>query len=238
MTISIITPWLNGAAALLPDYTKATEGAERILVDNGSAEEDAKAIEGAATVCIRNEENKGFAYANNQGYAKATGDIIIFLNSDVAPSGDWLQSVLADVKDGALYGPSLQHQLVYGHWWPYIEGWCIAATRETWDSLGTLGDVVDSRGPNEPGIALSVLRGGPWDARRYPGPYWEDNDLCLRAMEARFSLIHTAWPIQHKGGQSAGPLVRWGDIFEKNRTTFAARCRQHWEAHKRMEEQQ
>lgn len=214
MKISVITPWM-GISDLLPDYLRATEGAELIFVDNGSQEEDAKALEQAASIYIRNEENKGFAFANNQGYARATGDVIVFLNSDVAGDAGWLKSVEADVKDKGLYGPSLQHQLVYGNWWPYLEGWCVGATKKTWETIRAPSDI---SGYNE----------GPWDARRYPGPYWEDNDLCLRTMEAQCSLIHTAWALQHKGGRSAGPLLKWGDTFEQNRTTYAARCRVHW----------
>src|SRR5688572_11850542 len=98
MKISIVTPWLNGTADLLPDYLRATEGAETIFVDNGSTPDDAAALEAAATVYIRNDTNLGFAHANNQGYARATGDVIVFLNSDVAGDAGWLKSVEADVK--------------------------------------------------------------------------------------------------------------------------------------------
>jgi glycosyltransferase involved in cell wall biosynthesis len=83
----------------------------------------------------RNETNLGFAAANNQGYAHASGDVIIFLNSDVAGDAAWLKLVADDVKDGALYGPSLAQQFVGGRWLPYLEGWCIAATRATWERL-------------------------------------------------------------------------------------------------------
>jgi hypothetical protein len=43
--------------------------------------------------------------------------------------------VADDVKDGALYGPSLNQQLVGGRWLPYLEGWCVAATRGTWERV-------------------------------------------------------------------------------------------------------
>jgi hypothetical protein len=109
----------------------------------------------------------------------------------------------------ALYGPSLQQQLVAGVALPYLEGWCVAATRATWNNL-----LVD-RG--------SGLKDGPWDAAAYPGPYWEDNDLCLRALEAGVGLVQTAWPIQHKGGRTAGSLARWAESFAANERTFTER---------------
>jgi glycosyltransferase involved in cell wall biosynthesis len=105
--ISVITPWRNGADTLLGDYAAAVQGCEVVTVDNGSDQETAQALQSAGGIYIRNETNAGFAAANNQGYARASGDIIIFLNSDVAPAGPWLAMVEANVKDGALYGPSL-----------------------------------------------------------------------------------------------------------------------------------
>lgn len=219
-SVSVITPFKNGLD-LLPDYEHATQGAELILIDNGSDHETAEALAGLPPergMVIRNESNLGFAAANNQGYARATSDIIVFLNSDIAGDPVWLKLVADDVKEGALYGPSVQRQLVYGLWLPYVEGWCVAATRKTWEDL---------RWPMVNHHEQERL--GPWDQWAYPGPYWEDNDLCFRAMEQDIALIHTTWPIQHKGGRSAGPIVRYGDTFERNRATFAARVKPVWE---------
>ena len=209
----MVTPFLNGLD-LLPDYEAGTLGAQLVLIDNGSDAPTAEALRSLPPergVVIRNEKNIGFAAANNQGYAKSTGDIVVFLNSDIAGDPSWLKLVADDVRDGALYGPSIGVQLVYGIRVPYIEGWCIAATRRTWERLSTKTE-------------------GPWDAYSYPGPYWEDNDLCLRALQDGISLNAVQWPIQHKGGRSAGPLVRHGDTIERNRATFAERVKVAWEA--------
>lgn len=270
MTISIVTPWAgNTGLSLLPDYIAATLGAELILIDNGSDQETADALRELPPdrgVLIRNETNLGFAAANNQGYARATGDIIVFLNSDITGDPAWLQLVADDVQDGALYGPSVNQQLVYGLWLPYVEGWCVAATRATWDRLTEqlcvpplpiihgetvlsldelararqeIHDFYDSGRRIAPIASHTHIEwiggnpGGPWDAEGYPGPYWEDNDLCLRALEQSISLTHTAWPIQHKGGRTAGAIVKHGATFEANRATFASRVRPVWE---RMQE--
>lgn len=223
-SISIVSPWAgdtaNGPNSLLPDYYVAIQGAHVVTVDNACDHVTATNLtamhEQIGGEYIRNSANRGFAAANNQGYARATGDIIIFLNSDIAADPRWLQAVAADVRDDALYGPSLQHQLVYGMWLPYLEGWCVAGTRATWERVIA------------PAKYRRPLPRGPWDADHYPGPYWEDNDLCLRALQADIQLIQTAWPIQHKGGRTAGPILRHGDSFERNRATFAARVREVW----------
>ncbi len=228
--ISIVTPFLNGLD-LLKDFEYATMGAELILIDNGSDPATADALASLPAErgkVIRNETNIGFAAANNQGYAHAEGDIIIFLNSDIAGDPTWLKYVADDVQDGALYGPSVNRQLVYGIWLPYIEGWCVAATRQTWDRL-ILSLSGYEMGPYDISDMGPWSQDGPWDEVSYPGPYWEDNDLCFRAMEQNISLVQTQWPIQHKGGRSAGPLVTHGATFEHNRATFAARVKPLWE---------
>lgn len=228
-TISIVTPWAGETGeALAGDYYRAVEGSAQVVtVDNACPNATASILSEMtahlAGEYIRNEENRGFAAANNQGYAKATGDIIIFLNSDVAPAGPWLHQVARDVRDGALYGPSLASQLVAGRHLPYLEGWCVAATVDTWERLipGVIRAVWD-KGEKIRG----VVDAGPWDALAYPGPYWEDNDLCLRALQAGLALIQTQWSIAHKGGQTAGPIIRHAESFAKNEATFTQRALQ------------
>jgi cephalosporin hydroxylase len=208
--ISIVTPFLNGLD-LLPDYEKATIGAELIIVDNGSEAATAEALQTLPPErgrVIRNASNLGFAAANNQGYAQAKGDIIVFLNSDIAaPDSSWLSLVADDVQEGSLYGPSLGVQLVAGRHIPYLEGWCVAATRATWGRICVWDEDLH----------------GPWDSDAFDGPYWEDNDLCFRAIQQGIALVQTQWPIQHKGGRTAGALVKHAKSFEANRATFAKR---------------
>jgi GT2 family glycosyltransferase len=169
--VSIITPWLNHSE-LCPIYERCTAGAEVVVIDNASEWMHARLIEQMVErmngKLIVNKENRFFAPANNQGLQVATGEIVVFLNNDVELRPQFLAQVAADVKPGGLYGPSLGNR--YGH--DYIEGWCIAATRETWQQVG----------------------GWPEDM---PGMYWEDNLLCLRAERAGVTLNKTAWGAWH-----------------------------------------
>ncbi len=225
-TISVVTCWAGSTGDLLGEYFAAIQGAEIVTVNNAASTDTTQLLdqmhEQIGGRHIKNATNLGFAAGNNQGYAVASGDVIIFLNSDIAGDARFLKAVAADVKDGALYGPSLGQQLVAGRWLPYVEGWCIAATKKTWDRLRVITGGESTLSPGEPGVAYGFYL-GVWDQLHYPGPYWEDNDLCLRALQAGFSLIQTAWPIAHKGGRTAGPIAAHGASYEANRRVFTER---------------
>lgn len=72
-------------------------GAQVILVDNASADgsADMVAAEFPQVALIRNDANRGFAAANNQGFAIATGRHILLLNSDTLVHGDALSASVA-----------------------------------------------------------------------------------------------------------------------------------------------
>jgi GT2 family glycosyltransferase len=55
-----------------------------IVVDNGSVDGSAEALGGRTDITlIANEENRGFAAAVNQAYARSSGEFVLLLNSDV-----------------------------------------------------------------------------------------------------------------------------------------------------------
>jgi tetratricopeptide (TPR) repeat protein len=200
VSVSIVTPWHNHPE-LIPDYERAVRGAHVVIVDNGSdpgaAAELRAMVERLSGVYLRNEHNAGFAAANNQGFSLAEGKIVVFLNNDVAGGPAFLQAVRRDVQPGELVGPQIGSQTVWGLSVPYVVGWCVAARREVFQQLEG------------------------WDAAAYADPLWEDNDLSLRAIEAGFKLRSCSWPIHHKAGTSLGAMLFWGDVYERNRATFA-----------------
>ena len=203
-TVSIITPWKDHVE-LIPDYERSVQGAQVIVVDNASLPDAARQIRAMVQrlngVCLRNETNAGFSAANNQGMAAATGDVLLFLNNDIVAEPGFVEHVRRDVAAGdVLMGPWLQHHVVYMTV-RFLEGSCVAGRREVWDRLGG------------------------WDAAAYAGFYWEDVDLCFRALLAGVKLTRVPWPIQHKGMQTSESLMRWGELWEQNRATFAARVR-------------
>ncbi len=204
--ISVITPWLD-RPEFIEDYGRAAcaDGVEDITIDNGSAKENPNALESMTRRLggkyIRNEENRWFSAANNQGLAQSTGHIVIFLNNDIAGDCSWLARVRRDVQAGVMYGCSAHQTTIEGKTFGYLEGWCLAARRETFERL----------------------RG--WDDKAFAMPYFEDIDLCLRAAASGFKLMKVDWPVTHKKNGTSGfvPGVRYA--MDRNRQTFVARLR-------------
>jgi GT2 family glycosyltransferase len=89
------------------------ENVEIIVVDNGSADGTPDylkvwASRGRNRQIILNQDNKGFAAANNQGMRMATGDYLVLLNNDTYVTPGWLGTLLAHLKrhdDLAMIGP-------------------------------------------------------------------------------------------------------------------------------------
>jgi len=197
--ISIVTPWLNHSE-LCPVYQRNLKGAQVIVVDNGSIKSHEWAIRSMVKhlggVYIRNEDNRLFAAANNQGLEAATGEIVLFLNNDVDCRPGFLDKVAADVKPGGLYGPSLLDK----HGLAYLEGWCIAAYLDVWLSLNG------------------------WDDSYYQGLYWEDNDLCWRAVQMGYTLNEVDWPVWHYNNYTSNGVPGAKDRSAENEAKFLARA--------------
>jgi|SRR6478736_3920221 len=209
--ISIVTAWHN-KFEFIPDYERAVAGAQVIIIDNGS-EPSFKLSDMAQrlqcdSVYIRNDENRGFAAANEQGRAVAMHDILLFLNNDIRATPGWLQRVERDVtaEPRALIGPSMFARSVDGQALAYIEGWCIAGHKAVWETIGG------------------------WHPDLFEKPYWEDNYLCFLALLHDIRLLRRPWPIQHLGGQTTGFGVNpeaqtW---YQENERTFKRLVRRHW----------
>jgi hypothetical protein len=101
-TVSIVIATWNGrhmletclASVAALDYPRAA--LEVVVVDNGSVD-DTVAWLGRAhpTVrLVRNEENRGFAAASNQGAEAAAGALVAFVNNDVRLERSWLRPLV------------------------------------------------------------------------------------------------------------------------------------------------
>lgn len=193
MTLAIITPWI-AHRELIPFYAQAVERADQVIViDNGGGPSAAEI--GPQAQVIVPPAPLGFAASNNAG-AELVRDgieVVMYLNNDVTSFPEWIDRVCEDVVDGGLYGPSIGQQTLLGTQVPYVEGWCVAATRTTWEAVG------------------------PWDAERFPRPYWEDVELSLRAVRAGIELRRAPWKIRHMGGTSTGTVRGAWDGFEAQR---------------------
>jgi len=162
---SIIVPWWDHGdlLALWQGNLAHLTGCEAIFIDNGSAAPTAQALYRFCLAhnlsLIRNEQNRGFAAANNQGVSIARAPFLLFLNNDVQILSPIAPPLCEPAKAG-LAGPRLMLNDMYC---PYIEGWCLCIAREHFNRLGG------------------------W-AEEYTLGYWDDVDLSTRALLAGLSL--------------------------------------------------
>jgi len=85
---------------------------ELVVVDNGSDDGTRDYLERLHqhvpwVKIILNDENRGFAAANNQGLRQADGDILVLLNNDTVVPKGWLDPLVGHLRDPAigLVGP-------------------------------------------------------------------------------------------------------------------------------------
>lgn len=88
MKISVVIPAYNAAATIADTLRSCLQQSlpadEIIVVDDASTDNTVNIVRGIGTgiTLIQLNENKGVANARNTGWAKASGDIIAFLDSD------------------------------------------------------------------------------------------------------------------------------------------------------------
>lgn len=204
--ISIITPFHN-CPELLPDYEQAVQGARVVAIDNDSDTETANKLQamverlGNGSRYIRNNENVKYSKANNQGLAFADGEIVVFLNSDVKATGNWLISA-QNAKKGAIYSPTAGVRIVDGQVYRYLEGWCMFGHKSDFEMIGG------------------------WNDKDFPGLYWEDNELCYRAERAGLLLKQVIIPLVHLSNYTSRRTDGAYDYSQANREVFERIVRQ------------
>jgi hypothetical protein len=198
---------------------------EIVVVDNNSDDGTADMLESEFTAvkCIRNSVNAGFGRANNQGAGCASGEYLLFLNSDTVIQGDSLLRMLRFARsrtDVAAVGPKILNQDL-----SVFHSCRSAAT--LLNQLSSLVPLVNRYFPdrfqvniNEEafyqstqevdfmwGACLMIrrdvfLQHGGFDERFFM--YFEEADLLLRLRKAGFSNVY--YPeasVVHLGGGSS-----------------------------------
>lgn len=101
--LSVITVNYNGlrdTCSLLDHLTFDHNDTEVIVVDNGSANNEAETIASryANVKCIRSERNLGFAGGNNLGISHAQGKYLFFVNNDTEVSMDDIERLINRIE--------------------------------------------------------------------------------------------------------------------------------------------
>jgi len=209
MNISVVIPNFNGEELIkknLPKVVKAVEGykvgaVEIIVVDDGSTDGSINAlnnlIKGQLSSfkdkikILKQEKNLGFSSTVNNGVKKATGEVVILLNSDVVPESNFLEPLLSHFKDLQLFAVGCMDKSIedgkitlrgrgIGKW---RRGFLVHARGEI-DKTNTLWVSGGS----------SALRKSIWEKlgglnELYNPFYWEDIDISYRALKSGYKLL-------------------------------------------------
>src|SRR3989344_8978445 len=121
-TISIVIPNYNGEKLLMKNLPRLIQCIntlkqnlikEIIIVDDGSTDESVGVIEStmqqfskSTTIkfhLLQNKENLGFSSTVNRGVEKATGDLVLLLNTDVYPERGFLDHALPHFENEKMF---------------------------------------------------------------------------------------------------------------------------------------
>jgi polysaccharide pyruvyl transferase CsaB len=187
---------------------------------------------------IRNEDNRGFAAANNQGLALATGDYLVLLNNDTVMTRGWLSALIrhlaAEPKLG-LVGPvtnaisnEARVEVGYegvedlpawaedfvrendGHVFaiPMLAMFCLAMKRELYESVGTLDE-------------------------RFGTGMFEDDDFNRRARAKGWEIRCARDAFVHHWQKASFRLLgekKYLALFEENRKKYEEKWGEAWKA--------
>jgi O-antigen biosynthesis protein len=206
---------------------------EVIVVDDASPDDAPEETKGRPCVrLLHNTEQRGFAATCNHGLKEATGEILVFLNSDtVVPRAGLIRLIEAVKRSGSIAAAGPYSNFV-GH------SQQITPTYTTRDTLDLFAEDFADR-PQEDvetdmlvGFCLAVRKSvldevGPFDTRFGLGTF-EDNDLCYRIRRAGYRLVLAARSFVHHGGSKTLSRlpISVPALLERNATLY----RQKWQA--------
>lgn len=100
--VSVVLVTWNSAQYLrrcLEGFRQQTHRAvELIAIDNASVDDSAALVEQHATTLIRNDTNRGFSAAVNQGIAMARGAFVLLLNPDCYLGPEYIERLVAAMQ--------------------------------------------------------------------------------------------------------------------------------------------
>lgn len=189
---------------------------------------------------LLNDENHGFARANNQGIEIATGEHLVLLNNDTIVPPGWLSRLLWHLNDPAvgLVGPvtnfagnEARIPVSYANWLGMEE----FSSEHTWARNTQIADIHV--------LAMFCVamrrevftRIGPLDERFGIGMF-EDDDYSMRVRQAGLRVVCAADVFVHHFGQAAfGKLIEDGaynPLFDENRRKYEAKWQTVWAPHR------
>jgi len=214
MNLSVVIPNFNGEEVLLKNLPKVLKEiedykkgkAEVIIVDDGSEDNSIEVIKKFSKVkLLINPKNVGFSETVDNGVEKASGDIIILLNTDVYPEVGFLNSLISHFEDEKVFAVGCMDKSIEGKN-VVLRGRGLGSWKR--------GFLVHKRGEVDKSDTLWVSGGSGafrksiWDKlgglnKLYNPFYWEDIDLSYRALKAGYKVMFDSksivWHEHEKG---------------------------------------
>jgi hypothetical protein len=228
MELSVIIVNWNSAnylrACLLSLYRETRGITFEVIVVNNDSHDDCKRIlqEFPTVNLIEAGENLGFARANNLGYSRSNGEVLLFLNPDTEIIGDELARMAAHLRSHSTVGAvgarllnsdgSLQTSCVQAFptvWNQLLDFEFLRRLFPTWRVWG-MRALFDGQPPDADavsGACLMVKRSVFEVAGRFDEEYFmyaDDLELCYKIRQAGYT-VHCANDCQviHHGGKSS-----------------------------------
>ncbi len=224
--------------SLWPDH-------EIIVVDNASADGTSSYLQNLERTnhhvkAILNSENLGFARANNQGLAIATGDYLVILNNDtIAPNG-WLPRLIHHLErdpEIGLIGPVTSfsgNETKIDVSYDGVDGIEEFAEKYVTTHEGKLFDI-EMLPMHCVAFRRSVLEQvGNLDERFEVGMF-EDDDYSRRVRLAGYRVVCAEDVFIHHFGKSSFAKLSteaYQEVFERNKRRFEEKWGIEWTAHR------
>lgn len=184
-TVSVVIPNYKKypLVTYLPQVIKACKGAEIIVVDDASPDDTVSYLKEKfpGVKVVVNRQNERFAVSCNNGFKVAHGEIVVLLNSDVAPKPGFLKPLIKHFDDPSVFavscleiqknGVSGRNQCQFKRGFLIHSAASILAGSNCWATGGS--SAFDRE---------KYLKIGGMDFLYKPA-YWEDIDLSWRARE-------------------------------------------------------
>jgi GT2 family glycosyltransferase len=205
---------------------------EIILVDNGSTDgtpqwlRETEASRLLPLAVALNDENRGFAGANNQAASLARGDLLVFLNNDTVVTPGWLDRLVAHLDahpDLGLIGPrtnSCGNEAELGTRYADLDGMLRFAAEHTADPTLSEPSMLTLFCAAIPAALYEQIGGLD---EQYRVGMFEDDDLTMAVRRAgrRVALAHDVF-VHHYGGAAFLRLeaAEYLRIWWENRRRF------------------
>jgi GT2 family glycosyltransferase len=201
--VSIIIPHWNGKQMVeqtlraIRDNTEYKDY-EVIVIDNNSTDGSVQLLqqlkkEGFVDKLVLNSENKGFASANNQGFALSDAEFCFMLSNDTIPQSGWLSdAVEIALSDERIASVGIQTVAP-----PDFEKKRFKISDAVLEKQTVCGAAMLMRKE-----AIDLI--GPLDAEHFSPVYGEETDWNFRARKAGFRVVESRRSIiVHIGSPSA-----------------------------------